>query len=393
MTDASPPLARAEYDDRLARTRAAMAAAGLDALIVSDPSNMHWLTGYDGWSFYVHQAVIELQDRDPIWWGRPQDLPGAAQTCWMADDALRAYPEESVQNPDAHPYETVPALLAEAGVGRGRIGVEADNYYFSAACLETLRRLTPGAAFPDATGLVNWRRAVKSAAELALMADAARIVDAMHAVVRARFRPGMRKNDLVAEAMAAGVRGLPDAGGDYPAIVPIAPSGREAAAAHLTWNERPLAVGEATYFEIAGCRRRYHCPLSRTYHLGPVPDGMKRGEAAVLAGIESAMAVAKPGATCEEVAAALYDSLRRSGFEKRSRTGYPVGLSYPPDWGERTMSLRPGDRTPLEANMTFHLMPGLWTPDWGVAISETFVVTPSGGRPLASAPRAIHVPD
>ena len=55
------------------------------------------------------------------------------------------------------------------------------------------------------------------------------------------------------------------------------------------------------------------------------------------------------------------------------------------------MSLRPGDATPLKENMTFHLMPGLWTPDWGVAITESFVVTAEGGVPLARIPREIFV--
>ena len=49
---------REEYAARLAKTRAAMARQGIDLLWVSDPSNMAWLTGYDGWSFYVHQGVL-----------------------------------------------------------------------------------------------------------------------------------------------------------------------------------------------------------------------------------------------------------------------------------------------------------------------------------------------
>ena len=72
-----PRFAAAEYADRLARTRAAMEAAGVELLIVSDPSNMHWLTGYDGWSFYVHQAVIVPPSGNPIWWGRGMDAAGA----------------------------------------------------------------------------------------------------------------------------------------------------------------------------------------------------------------------------------------------------------------------------------------------------------------------------
>src|SRR3546814_6637520 len=65
----TPPLhfSRAEFAARVDRTRRAMEKRGIDALIVSDPSNMAWLTGYDGWSFYVHQAVVLPIDDDPAW--------------------------------------------------------------------------------------------------------------------------------------------------------------------------------------------------------------------------------------------------------------------------------------------------------------------------------------
>ena len=63
-----------EYKSRLASVRVAMAAADLDSLLVTDPSNMCWLTGYDGWSFYVHQGVVVTHDADPLWWGRLQDV-------------------------------------------------------------------------------------------------------------------------------------------------------------------------------------------------------------------------------------------------------------------------------------------------------------------------------
>ena len=64
------PFSEAEFAARVAKTKQRMAAAGLDALIVSDPANMNYLTGYDGWSFYVHQAVVVAQSLDlPIWFG------------------------------------------------------------------------------------------------------------------------------------------------------------------------------------------------------------------------------------------------------------------------------------------------------------------------------------
>lgn len=383
--------AQAEYDARLAKTRTAMAARGIDALIVCDPSNMNWLTGYDGWSFYVHQAVIVMPTGQPLIWVRTQDMPGAYQTAWIDRNNVLTYPEAHVQNPPHHPYETLAHHLAERGQNRSRIAVEMDNYYFSARCLEVLRRDLPDAAITDATGLVNWQRAVKSDAEVALMEKAGTISAAIHATIRETMREGLPKNELVAEAQRTAIRGVPGIAGDYAAIAPIAPSGVEASASHITWNDRPMQRGEATYFEISGCHRRYHCPISRTYFLGDPPADIRRGEEAVIEAIADTLSAAKPGATCEDVASAVYASFAKRGFHKDSRTGYSIGLSYPPDWGERTMSLRPGDTTVLKENMCFHLMPGLWTPDWGVAITESFVVTPDGGRRLADIPQEIFV--
>ena len=68
---------RSEYDMRIARTRQAMERAGVELMITSDPSNMAWLTGYDGWSFYTHQAVLLGMEGEPAWWGRGMDARGA----------------------------------------------------------------------------------------------------------------------------------------------------------------------------------------------------------------------------------------------------------------------------------------------------------------------------
>ena len=77
------PFSRQEYAQRLAKTRAAMQAQGLELLLVTDPSNMAWLTGYDGWSFYVHQCVLLALDGEPVWFGRGQDANGARRTVFM----------------------------------------------------------------------------------------------------------------------------------------------------------------------------------------------------------------------------------------------------------------------------------------------------------------------
>ena len=184
MSETKPAFTEAEYNARVAKTRAAMAKAGVEVLIVADPSNMGWLTGYDGWSFSVHQAVLVLPDGEPLWFGRPHDNAGTKHTTNHRPDTKCSYPDSYVQNPAVHPYQVLSGVLRDKGHAAARIGVEMDNYYFSAKCLETLRAELPQARIADATALVNWQRAVKSEQELAYMRKAARIVEAMHARVR-----------------------------------------------------------------------------------------------------------------------------------------------------------------------------------------------------------------
>jgi ectoine hydrolase len=391
MTEPRPYFDLAEYQARIAKVRRAMERRGIELLIASDPSNMAWLTGYDGWSFYVHQCVLLGLEGEPVWWGRGQDAPGARRTVFMADDNIVPYPDHYVQSEVRHPMDHLSEVILDRGDGGRRIAVEMDNYYFSAACFLSLQEHLPDARIVDAIGLVNWQRAVKSEREIEYMRIASRIVDAMHARIYEVIEPGLPKNRLVAEIYKTAIDGVDGYGGDYPAIVPLTPSGADASAAHLTWDERPFRKDEGTFFEIAGCYRRYHCPLSRTVYLGEPPQAFLDIEKAILEGIAAALDAARPGVTCGEVEAAWRKVINRYGIEKESRIGYPIGLSYPPDWGERTMSLRPGDLSVLEPNMTFHMIPAIWQEDFGIEITESFLVTEGDAETFCAYPRRLQV--
>ena len=391
MTTYEANFTNSEYQRRVDRTRKVMAAHNMDAIVVSDPSNMSWLSGYDGWSFYVYQAVILTHEGEPMWWGRGMDALGARRTVFMEDDRIRGYDDSYVQNPEKHPMEDLSGLLSEMGLENARIGVEMDNYYYSARAHDTLKTKMPKATFMDATALVNWERAVKSEREIEYMERAARIVEEMHVRILEVAVPGMRKNDLVAEIYATGIRGAQGFWGDYPAIVPMAPSGMDATAPHLTWDDRPMQPNEATFFEIAGAHRRYQCPQSRTLFFGDVPQKYRDAEQAVLEAIDAGLEQAKPGNKAEDIANAFNKTLNKAGFEKDSRCGYAIGISYPPDWGERTISFRRGDTTILEPNMTFHFMPALWLDDGGLEITEPIRITETGHECFCTTPRKLFV--
>lgn len=386
------PFTQAEYDQRLLKTRAAMAIQGIDVLIVSDPSNMTWLTGYDGWSFYVHQCVIVSMDKEPIWYGREMDANGCRRTAYLKEDSIVGYTDDYIQTPLRHPMDFLcKEVFLRQGWDGKRIGVEMDNYYFSAAAFASLQRNLPNAQFIDATGLVNWQRAIKSNQEIEYMRIAARIVERMHLKIFEIIEPGMRKNDLAAQIYATGLEGANGFGGDYPAIVPMMPTGKDACAPHLTWNDEPIANNSGTFFELAGCYKRYHCPQSRTVYLGTPPVQFTNAEHMLIEGIYAGLEQARPGNTCADIANAFFSVMRRHGFEKTSRCGYSIGASYPPDWGERTMSLRPDDHTVLEPGMTFHFMPGIWLDDWGIEITEAIHITTGNAETFCQTPRKLFV--
>lgn len=391
MPDVTLPFTREEYAARLSKVRRAMDADEIEVLVVTDPSNMAWLTGYDGWSFYTHQAVLVTHDDEPIWWGRVQDANGAKRTVYMDLDHIVGYPDNYVQSTERHPHQHLAGLMTDRGL-TGRVGVEMDNYYYSAAAHAELTANLMASTFHDATGLVNWQRAVKSPRELEYMRAAARIVEKIHHKIFELARPGLRKNELVAEIYRTGIMGTEDFGGDYPAIAPLLPTGVDASAPHLTWDDRTLESGEGTFFEVAGCVKRYHVPLCRTVFLGEPPKKMLNGEKALVEGLEAGLEAARPGNRVADVARALYDSLERAGIEREGRCGYPIGLSYPPDWGERTASFRTTDQTVLEPGMTFHFMPGLWMDDWGMEITESILIAEEGpAETLANYPRKLFV--
>lgn len=388
------PFSQEEYNRRLSITRAAMVTAGIDVLFVTDPSNQAWLTGYDGWSFYVHQGVLLGLEGDPIWWGREMDANGARRTVWMEDEQVLGYDDSYVQSTSRHPMQDLAQRLCGMGHGKARIGVEMENYYYSAKAHAVLCATLPNASFADATALVNWQRGVKSAEEMEFIRKAARISEKIVRLALERAEPGLRKNELVAEISRAALMGVGDDWGDYPAIVPLAPSGLDATAPHLTWNGDRMKQGEITFFELSGCYRRYHAPLCRSVFLGKPPQYMLDASKALTAGLEAGLEAARPGNRASDIAKALNRELSKAGIDRDGRCGYPVGLSYPPDWGERTVSLRSTDDTVLQPGMTFHFMPGLWLDNWGLETTETIVISPDGpAEALCNVERQLFVKD
>ena len=202
------------------------------------------------------------------------------------------------------------------------------------------------------------------------------------------------KRGPVAEVYRTQITGTEGFGGDYPAIVPMMPTGEKTSAPHLTWTDSPYRAGEAVNLELAGCRHRYHSPLARTAFFGKTPpEKLDRLARHTVEGLNLTLEAIRPGMPCEAVERVWREHIAGAGLEKESRIGYSMGLNYPPDWGEHTASLRPGDTTELRPNMTFHIILGMWMDDYGFECSESFRVTGTGCETFADVPRKLFLID
>jgi ectoine hydrolase len=388
------PFQKSEYDQRVRNVKLRMEKAGFDLLICQDPANMNWLTGFDGWSFYTPQAVLlHLNESTPIWFGRAQDAKSAAITTDISSENIIGFSEALVHHVTKHPFDELCDLINSRGWGSARIGVELDAHYYTARAQQHLVNGLPNAHISDNAELVNWARIVKSDAELVYMREAGRnVTNTMKQAIN-NIKPGIKQYEIIADVYHSQISGLDGKFGDYTGLCPLIQVGEGTSTPHLTWTDNPIPDNGLVVMELGAARRHYNVPLTRTAHIGIPPEEIIRLAEVIIEGGDSALAAAKPGVTCGEVEEIWQGILKRNGYQKESRVGYSIGLNYPPDWGERTASLRSGDNTVLESGMCFHFQSGMWLEDFGAAISEPFVVTEKGGERLSNVNRELIIID
>ena len=381
-----------EYKNRLIKTKKLMQEKGIDLLISQDTNNINYLTGYDAWSFYYSQCVLVHVDlEEPICFVRAQDAGGAYIKTYLKRENIIVYKEKYIHTWPTHPYDALIDFIKERKWEKTNIGVEMDSHYFTAFCYEKLKQGLPNANIKDSKRLVNWVRLIKSDAEINLMKVAAKISENAMKVAMDSINPGVRQCDAVAEIQRALFRGTPEIGGEYSSIAVLLPTGKGTSASHLTATDEKFVKGEATVVELSGVTKRYHCPMARTVHLGKPEqkkiDAMKATNEALNEGISAA----KPGNTADDVAQKFWGVLDKHNIKKESRTGYSIGIGYPPDWGEHTLNIYKGDKTILKPNVCFHMIAVMQFGDWGVEASESVRITDKGSELFCNFPKDLRI--
>ena len=358
-----------------------MQAKGIDLLISQDTANINYLTGYDAWSFYYAQCVIIHADlEEPLLFVRDQDAGGAfLQNCWSQENII-IYAEKYIHTWPNHPYDYLIEIIKNKKWDQLSIGLEMDSHYFTAFCYKKLLDGLPDASLKDCERLVNWVRFIKSDAEIELMKNAALITDnAMNTALEV-INPGVRQCDAVGEIQKAMFYGTAEFGGEYSSITTLLPTGTGTSSSHLTATQKKFIKGEATIIEIAGVFKRYHAPLARTVLLGKAEQKKIDAMDATNEALNEGISVIKPGNTANDVAQKFWGILDKHGIKKDSRTGYSIGIGYPPDWGEHTINISKGDQTVLFPNVTFHMIAVMQFGDWGVEASHSIRVTEHGSE-------------
>ena len=381
-----------EYKNRLKKVQSEMQKKGIELLISQDTANINYLTGYDAWSFYYSQCVIvHVNSDEPLCFVRAQDAGGAFITTYLKKENIIIYDEKYIHTWPTHPYDALVDLIKKKKWDKINIGVEMDAHYFTAYCYEKLKKGLPNAKILDAERLVNWVRVEKSIAEIEYMKKAATISEMAMKTAMETISPDVRQCDAVAEIQRTLFRGTPEYGGEYASIATLLPTGKGTSASHLTASDKKFVNGEATIIELSGTYKRYHAPMARTINLGKPDqkklDAMKATNEALEEGINAS----KPGNTANDVAEKFWGVLDKYGIKKESRTGYSIGIGYPPDWGEHTLNIYKGDMTELKPNICYHMIAVMQFGDWGVESSESIRITESGNELLCNFSRDLHV--
>ncbi len=376
---------------RLARARAAMAAAGLDAVLVWKDENVRYLTSLRpqliaGKSGLLNGALLPL-DGAPVLFVSGGDHDRAEATMpWIAEFHPIPILEESglVEH---FASEILPDVLARRGLGRARIGLDLVS-----------KRLAD--ALPERNGTVRWvdgdaamqgARRVKTAEELTLIEEATALAEAVTAAALEQVRPGVRECEVAGEAL----RTLYRLGGEYPHVTtPFVASGERMAPPTRLATDKLIRDGDLVFVDIGAMVNGYFGDIGRTIVCGAPSAEQRRVYRAVHDALQAGIAAMRPGATNLEVARTIRARAQSHGLEQHLLSlfighGIGCGSNEPPYIGE---SFPGAAAVALEPGMVFALEPLIWLPGvrggGGVRLEEMVTVTEGGARCISRSPYA-----
>jgi Xaa-Pro dipeptidase len=368
-----------EFDSRRRRALAAMAAQGLDALLIFKQESMYWLCGYDSFGYCFFQCLVLRADGEMVLMTRAPDLRQAQHT------SILAYVRVWVDREGGDPALELRGLLSEKGLAGGRLGIEYDSHGLTAANGRRLDAALDGfAEGVAASDMISRLRLVKSPAELAYVRAAAGLADAALEAAIAETQGGADEGDILAAMQAAIFKG----GGDYPGNAFIIGSGPDALLCRYKSGRRRLDPQDQLTLEFAGVYRHYHACLMRTLLVGEPTARHQALYAACREALATAEQQLRPGMAMGAVYDAQAAVLDRHGMaaHRFNACGYALGAVYPPSWMDWPMFFG-GNPVELAPGMVFFLHMILMDSEAGAAMTlgRTSLITDRGSEPLSAA--------
>ncbi|RZL60664.1 MAG: aminopeptidase P family protein [Sphingomonas sp.] len=358
-SDPAPVIGADERSDRLARARAATAASGAAALLVTAGASLRYFTGV-GWSPTERLVALLL----PVA-GEPIVIcPAFERGSLVAELEIAA--DIRLWEEDADPV----ALVVDALPAGATLALDPLLPFAVARRLGATLTVTDGAAVID--GL----RMIKSPAELALMAQAKAMTLEVHRRTARILAPGIRAS-AVKRFIDDAHRALGAPGYTFCAVQ----FGTATAFPHGLPGDQALADDQLVLVDTGCAIHGYQSDITRTYAFGRVDDDVRATWALEKEAQAAAFAAVRPGVPCEAIDAAARAVLERAGLGPDyrlpglpHRTGHGIGLSI-----HEPAYLVRGDTTPLAPGMCFSNEPMIVVPDrYGIRLEDHFHVTADG---------------
>lgn len=359
-----------EYRLRRSRVLAAMAEAGVDALLVTDPADVHYLTGYNTFEVSVHIALVFSEHR--TWLQVPSIETGpAVVTAWI--DEVIGYRWEAV--------DSVVEPLCEALASFSAIGVDLWSPSLRPGLWTALEQRFGTDRLRPAGAVIDGVRLVKTPAELDCLRTSARMTRLGIDAALAMIKPGVSDNEIA----AAGAQAMLAAGSEFMSMQPIVTTGQRSSVIHMNHQRHVVAEGDPVFLEFGAVHQRYTAPMMKTAVAGTPTEAMRDVADLCHRLFETLTGQMQPGQrfadaaeAAEAVLAPYQDRLFFSGV-----FGYAVGAGFPPSWVEGTGYIARDQNRLFEPGMVFHLPLCLrWPGHWGIGLSDTVVVTETGAQPI-----------
>ncbi|HVJ83821.1 MAG TPA: Xaa-Pro peptidase family protein [Planctomycetia bacterium] len=336
----------------------------LDAILVTDPVNVSYLTGFAGDSSYLFVSYKEAL------------LLSDSRFTEQIEEECPGLPYDLRKSGELHPA-AVARIVKEAKYAKLAFEAAAT----SVANLEAWNSATKTAAFLPTTGLVEKLRAIKDPDEIISIQAALKIADKAFAALKGRLGADPTEREL-ANLLDAAMR---NAGASCAAFPPIVAVGGRAAMAHAIPGDRRVSEDPLLLIDWGARGRFYNSDCTRMLYRGKPSAKFEKAFEIVLQANRKATAGIRPGAKAAEVDALARNHITQSGYGKRFGHGLGHGLGMQV---HEAPFFRPGGEHVLEAGMVVTVEPGIYLPGWGgIRIEDVVRVTDDGCETLTALPR------